>query len=327
MSSQVSTQCRIHLPYRKAASKIACCLTIACTTSCNPPGKDRDSSRKAFEADTIAQVGHRNLVRTQVEPTNLKGLGDLGSFVSRWTNDALIAEAARGGLLDSARLRQVDRSVLARLVLERCYERAAKAGVPTDTELAKLSAERWFEVDRPAAAKTSHFVVQVKAGESPVAAQKLVRKIADAVRGIDHADTFVAAAKAIPTEGLQVTAESLPPMTADGRGLLLDQDGKPVGEGQRFDESFARAANALELVGSHSAVFRSPFGFHVILLERKIAAYQVPLEDRRRLFASEVYTRRARLLSDGIVDEGKNRRPVEIQPAFQEIIVKSQVLP
>ena len=231
------------------------------------------------------------------------------------------------GCSNAARLRQAQRSVLARTFLELSYERAKDAGAPTDAEIAKITAERWYEVDRPAAAVTTHVVVQAKGPESQSAAQRLAHRIADAVRGIVEPTEFMAAAKAIPSDGLQVTAESLPPMTADGRGLLLDKDGKPVGEGPIFDQVFAQAANALDAVGSQSGLLRTQFGFHVILLQQKIAAYKAPIEDRRRLFESEIYGRRARQQCDRVIEEGKNRRPVQIQPSFQETIAKSQVMP
>ncbi len=224
-------------------------------------------------------------------------------------------------------MRQIERSVLARSLLEWSYNRAIADGIPTDAEVAKITAERWFEVDRPAAAKTSHFVVRVKSGESTAAAQRLARKIAGLVHAIVNPDAFVAAVKAIPPNGLEVVAESLPPVTVDGRSLQLDKDGRPVGEGPRFDASFARAANSVESEGSQSGLIQSSFGYHVILLERRIPAYQVPFEDRRRKFAPEVYARRARVLSDRFIEEGKQRRQVRFEPSFQETIVKSQVMP
>ncbi len=299
-----------------------------CTAGCRSHNLDLPSpARGTRDLDVVAQVGQRKLPRSELELVSLKRGGEAGQVAVGWANDALLAEAAKAGLVNAARLRQAQRSVLARSFLELCYERAKGAGAPTDAEIAKITAERWYEVDRPAAAITTHFVVRVKNPESQNAAQRLARRIAEAVRGIVEPTAFIAAAKAVPTDALQVTAESLPPMTADGRGLLLDKGGKPIGEGPTFDQVFAQAANALAAVGSQSGLLRTPFGFHVILLQRKIAAYEAPIEDRRRLFEPEIYGRRARQQCDRVIEEGKNRRPVQIQPSFQETIAKSQVMP
>jgi hypothetical protein len=310
------------------APKMARFVGLACVTCSNAGIIDSPApSPSRLDADTIVLVGQRTLRRTQIEQPGVATIRDIGQFISGWSTDALLAEAAQAGLLESSRLHQVRRSVLARALLERTYERAKAAGAPSDSEVAELAAERWFEVDRPEASRTSHFVVQIMDAASSSAALQLARKIADAVKGIADPLAFVAAAKAAPSGGLRVTAESLPPMTADGRGLVLDKDGKPVGEGSHFDTTFARAANSLQTPGSQSGLLRTVFGFHVILLEKKIAAYQMPLEDRRQRFAPEVFQRRARKETDRIVDEGKRQHPVQIESAFQELIVKSQVTP
>ena len=301
---------------------------IALVLACNSrESESRAASRRHLEIDAIAAVGDRVLTRHQLETSAIGKCTGPAQFVNGWVKDALLAEAARNGLLDPAHVRQIERSVLARAQLEWTYNRSIDSGIPTDAEVAKITAERWFEVDRPAAAKTTHFVVRVPAGHTPIAAQKLARKIAGAVRGLVTPEAFLAAARAVPSDGLEVVAESLPPVTSDGRSLQLDKAGNPVGEGPHFDESFARAANSVESEGGQSGLVQSAFGYHVILLERKIAPHHVPMEDRRRSFAAEVYARRARALADGIVDAGKKRRSVQIETSFQETVTKLQVLP
>jgi len=281
---------------------------------------------RPLEDDTVVAVGQRSLARGQLQAVAGKGL-DSSEFVRGWVVDALIAEGARNGLLESARVRQTERSVLARALLEWAQNRAIAEGAPTDAEIAKVTAERWFAVDRPSAAKTTHFVVRVTKTESLASAQTLARKIAAAVRGISDTGAFTAAAKSFPANGAEVVAESLPPVTPDGRSIQLDNAGEPVAEGPHFDESFARAANSLESEGAQSGVVQSSFGYHVILLERKVAAKHVPFEERQRAFAPEVYARRARQVTDRFIEEGKKLHPVQFEPSLHETIVKSQVIP
>ena len=327
MKIQFQIQLLFHPRHRKFAATIVCCVGLTYLPACESrPTVSQEYPRRPLENDTVAAVGQQRLARPQLQPALDRSL-DLSEFVRGWVVDTLFAEGARHGLLESARIRQTERSVLARALLEWAYNHVVADGVPTDAEIERVTAERWFAVDRPSAAKTTHFVVRVTKSGSSASAQVLARKIATSVHGISDPDAFIAAVKSFPANGAEVVAESLPPVTSDGRSIQLDKNGDPVAEGPHFDETFARAANLLESEGSQSGLVQSPFGYHVILLERKVAAKHVPLEERRRNFAPEVYARRARQLTERFVEEGKKLRPVQLEPSLQEIIVKSQVIP
>ena len=313
--------------YGTRALSGAVLVSIAIGGACGsraPSGRAAKSD--SVPIDTVASAGKRVLSRSQLDQIAHGRSIDANRFVNGWIADALVAEGARAGLLEFSRVRQVERSVLTRSLLEEFYDRALADGIPTDAEIAKMTKERWFEVDRPVAAKTTHFVVRVKSGTSRITAQELARKIATSVHNIKEVESFLAVVKAYPSNGLEVVAESLPPVTFDGRGLQLDKDGNPIGEGSHFDESFARAANSIGLEGTQSDLVQTPFGYHVILLERKIAPHQVSIEERRVKFAPDVYARRARILMDRSVEEGKRRLPVRIESSFQEVAAQVQVV-
>jgi peptidyl-prolyl cis-trans isomerase C len=328
MTSKVSARPGIHKWHRNVATLVVTCGWTAFLSACKSSAIESTTiSRKSLDTETIASVGKRSLTRNQFENSTVGKSLDAESFVNGWLADALIAEAAEKHLLESTRTQQVERSVLARALLERFHNRAVADGIPTDAEIERLTAERWFEIDRPVAAKTTHFVVRTDRGALPAAAHKLARKIAGSVRGIVDPAAFVAAVKAASSDGIEVLAESLPPVTAEGRSLQLDKDGKTVGAGPHFVTVFARAANAIEAEGGQSGLIQTAFGVHVILLEHRIPAHQVPIEDRRRALALEVYSRRARVLSERCIEEGKKRRRVQIEPSFHEIVAALQVAP
>lgn len=57
------------------------------------------------------------------------------------------------------------------------------------------------------------------------------------------------------------------------------------------------------------------FGFHVIRLVEIAPAYQMPLEQRRTVFADEVASRRARRALDELLVNAQQTRGVSVSPA------------
>lgn len=320
-------QARFSSPWRLVFSRaVRCASILAALSACDTTKREPLLSPSfSFGPDTIVLVGQRALTQTQL--AEHKGSASASEFSNRWVRDTLISEGVRKGLLTTVRLQQANRSVLSRRLLEQLYARALASGPPTDSELDNISKEKWFLVDRPAAAQVSHLVVRTSDSIPDGKAYQLAQTLAARVRGIVDSTAFIQAAKSANSDGLEVIAEPLPPMTADGRGLKLDREGRPIAEGPKFDETFARAANNLEVVGAHSGVVRTPFGYHVLMLERRLPAYRMPIEEQRSAYAAEIAIRRARQESEQCIESAKARLPVTVEPGFQEILEKSQVLP
>lgn len=217
----------------------------------------------------------------------------------RLIGDALLAEHARRELAGSGLVAVAERAALARALLERLSGEDRSAGEPSDQELATIAAARWAEIDRPAAARTSHAVVLVQAGTDQRAARALAERIAAAVRGITDGTRFRQLAAAVPADGLKVRVESLGPVTADGR--VVPERPTP-GPPARFDLAFAKAANALAEVGEHSPVIESAFGFHVILLEERLPERRLTAEQRRELLRDEAIAMRLRHREQELVE-------------------------
>jgi len=260
-------------------------------------------ARAAGEGITAATLGEAAR-RSQASP---QGVLD-SMIVAR-----LMGAAARDGMLDRGRYRTVRRAVLSRVMLERIGQQARANGPPRDDELAEMTAARWVKLDRPSAVRTAHVLVRIEQPQQKSAARLLAEKIRMAVAGLRDEQTFLERARSVPSGKLQVVAESLPPVTADGRTFSLDAQGRPDSPGPSFDPAFAKAANALEHVGDQSDLVRTKFGWHVILLAQRYEAHRVPAEQRRELLAEPVYSRRAARAVERLLDRARSTRPISVR--------------
>jgi parvulin-like peptidyl-prolyl isomerase len=107
----------------------------------------------------------------------------------------------------------------------------------------------------------------------------------------------------------------------------LDQHGDVIGAGPSLDRTFARAANSLTEAGEQSGIVHSEFGFHVIMLERIISPHTASVEALRQKFSAEVYLRRARAVSDQLINAGRQRYAVRVESSFQEAAAQLQAAP
>ena len=233
--------------------------------------------------------------------------------------DALFAVEAERRLPGVAALRS---TVLARSLLLQLKQQAEAGGPPSDDETARLTAERWSEVDRPPSARTAHAVVLTKSAEDDARARDVAERLKRAVAGISDPEQFVAAAQRTDAGNLELRAERLPFMTVDGRAVP-GPDGAAANT--TFDVDFARAANALERAGEQSPPVRTRFGYHVILLEEKLPERRLPLDERRRLFEPEIRVRRARTLERALLERLRGETIVELSRAAAEMMAQVRV--
>lgn len=298
---------------------LATALLVA--TACDapappPPPAPPKVSAASLDASTIARVGDAPVRSEEVariaaaQSISVKEARDLA------IRDALFAEEARARGVDvDPQVNAAASGVLARALVQQIAAEAEARGPVTDEELDAVTARHWTELDRPEAARVVHAVVMLPK-DAPADRRASAIALADAIRksvspAIDEAhrtsppsaeqrgveDPVVAVFKKaiadVPKNNLEVRVEPLAPVVLDGRTL----------DGQRYDETFAKAAMDLAKRGDLSPVTETPFGFHVMLLLERVPGHSVPREERRAMVREEVMSTRARAAKDKLLEQ------------------------
>lgn len=293
-------------------------LALVVFTSCaEGSGQDQVAASKpssgALAPGVVARVGPIDISTQSIARIARAQALEPREATMVTVRDALFGlEAAARGLDREAETRAIIEGLLARELLRDLARESDGAGPVTDEELATVTQRHWFELDRPPGARTVHAVIEVKAGDAEQLdrATRLASRIAEAVQpavelakrtepasdgGSGEGEVvtrFKELAQAVPSDGLSVVAEALPPVCADGRVL--------VAGGGSFDPAFASAAAVLSR-GVLRAPVSSSFGVHVILGLEVLAERRVPAEERRRLLRDEVLANRATARRDALL--------------------------
>jgi parvulin-like peptidyl-prolyl isomerase len=234
-------------------------------------------------------------------------------------SDALFAEGARGHLAPGA-ARSIERAAMARGLLEQLVRDAAQAGAPTQAELSEVMRERWVDVDRPAAVRTTHAVVLNDKPERDAAARLQAEKLAQVVSGATTDEELIRLAKDFkPEDGFEVRAEQLPFVTSDGRIFQRADAGFKPRSGS-FDTDFARGANALQRPGDLSGPVKSGFGYHIIRLDERAPSAIVPAAELVERLAPEVRARRAGRARRELLDKLRPAAAVQLERAVDDLV-------
>jgi hypothetical protein len=241
-------------------------------------------------------------------------------------SDALFAEGARANLGPGA-ARSIERAALARGLLEQLVRDAAQAGAPTQAELSDLLRERWVDLDRPAAVRTTHAVLLNDKPARDAAARAQAEKLAQAVHSATSDEELVRLAKDFkPEDGFEVRAEQLPFVTPDGRIFQRAEAGFKPRPGS-FDTDFARSANALQQPGELSPLVKSGFGYHVIRLDERAPGVSVPPAELAERLAPEVVARRAGRARRELLDKLRPTSAIQLERAVDDLVGRIQVAP
>jgi peptidyl-prolyl cis-trans isomerase C len=236
-------------------------------------------------------------------------------------SDALFASEARGSVALGVTT-SIERAATARSLLEQLAREGSRPGPPSDAELSEIVRERWLELDRPEAVRTTHAVVLNDDPKKAAAARQIAERLAAAVKITSTAEEFTRLAQEVPHEGFELKVESLNPVTPDGRTFeRRDSAFLPRGT---FDGDFSRAANQLTRPGQVSPVIQSRFGLHVIRLDERVPGVAIAKSELAPLLHAEVLNRRAGRARRELLEKLRQGATIQVDRAHDELTAKTK---
>ena len=296
-----------------AASSAVACADRG-STDRGAPGGDAPGARAALGGQIVARVGDVDvpvsLVERVAEAQGVTASAALDALIA----DAIAAQGARARGLDAVPAVHRDlRAALAGLVADRLRDASRAAGLPSDAEVAELSALHADDVDRPEAVRVVHAIaLRPKDKSADTSAERAVAAALEAAaRDAATVEAFEERTKAVPHPGVDVRVERLPGFARDGR---------IVEGGGAMDATFAAAAHELTPEAPTSKIVETVFGWHVIRLGERLPARVVPLEERRAMFSEEAQAMRARRAYDARMSALRAARAIEVRPEAETVM-------
>ncbi len=294
-------------------------LAVLPVLGCGDHAPDARPAHTSLGGEVVARVADLDIPASAVVAVAAARRVGRDRALALLVDDAVAAKGAVGRGLDRAPdVRVASTAAKARAALDRAGADARRSP-PTDEEVRALTAEHWVDADRPETFVVIHAIAlrpKKPDAAAEAAAKAVAAQIAAAeVGAVDEAD-FVARAKAVPAGSTEVTVERLDPFALDGRVAT-------TGVARSYDPRFAAGAGSLAAPGSTSGVVEGAFGWHVLRLIERFPPLVLPLEERRQMFADEVYVHRA---SDAIAKlsaDQRSREPVVLANGLDDLLAEA----
>jgi peptidyl-prolyl cis-trans isomerase C len=316
---------------------VALALFVACSSSSSEETAPAPQGRGNFQSGVVARVGGEDVLAATVARIARAQRVSLQEARDRAVYDTLFAAGAREAL-EPAEVESAARTVLARALLKELWSEKRQPPIAAE-ELARATAQRWTEFDRPAGFRVVHAVVRTPPNMPPEAmqrARKIAERIREAVSKVAEtagekpapemdaermfvfdkrdadpaAEAFIKAARSVQTPGIEVIAEELPPIAADARVIEI---GAPP-EYRPLDESFCKGATGLTPKrGALSDIVTSPYGFHVIMLLTTTPEKRLSEAERLEVLRDDILRMRGRRAQRELLEKLRGERPVEVE--------------
>lgn len=300
------------MPGKRSPAIFALWLTAACGRG--GPAQTTGT----LSQGTVATVGSDRIDEETVRRISVAEGITVAAARDRAVFDALFAAFAKEHF-GQALARQGARTASARMLLMDFTRAANEQGPPTDAEVAEATERRFWELDRPPLLRTTHAVVTTKKPEDDSRAHALADRVLSAVRDARDPESFRRAATSVSGGNLQVVVQDLAPVARDGRAVDPAAPPPPGSSPAHYADAYVEAAYAIPEIGGKSPVVKTEFGYHVILAVERIPEKRVPLEERRRMLASEILIGRAEKLREDALAKARKSSPVEVERAASEL--------
>jgi hypothetical protein len=298
---------------------------LLCLLACSSGGAPAPSTTSSTLAQGVAaRAGDEQVsVATVARVAARQGI-DPRSAVGLALSDALLAQGARAAL-PRASTRSIERAAAGRSVLELLGTDAAAAGPPSEAELSEIVRERWTELARPDAVRTTHAVVMNDKPERDAAAHAVADNLLLALQSVTSGEELIRVAEAFPAGGFKIVAQALPFVTVDGRTFQRHDPGFVASKGG-FDLDFARAANAIDQPGRLSPIVKTAFGYHVIRLDERLTGVSVAQPELLALLGPEVQTRRAARARTELLEKLHKASAIQLDRAVDELTAHIELI-